>query len=112
MSIILEKRSIDLYFESEEKLKRWFYGLRYYIIKRNPKIKIKTKFDFLISKLKLRLLKEIRDFDDNSPELKKNKEILILNDMKEYAENDKFQYESLPVIKVILFYVKLMKLNQ
>ncbi len=101
-----------MFFESDEKLKKWFYGLRYYIDIKNLKIKMKTKFDFILSKLKMRLLREILEFNQNHPEVKKNKEIVILNDIKLYAKNNNFQFESLSIVKVILLYLKLMKLNK
>jgi len=111
MSIILNKRSIDLFFESEEKLKKWFYGLRYFIIEKNLQIKIKTNFDFILSKTKLRLINELKEFNQNQLDLKDSKKLLILTQMKEYAQKNQFGFESLPVLKVILLYCKVMKLN-
>ncbi len=111
MSIILNKRSIDLFFESEDKLKKWFYGLRYFITEKNLQIKIKSNFDFILSKTKLRLINELREFNLNHPRLKDTKEVFILTQMKEYAQQNQFGFETLPFLKVILLYCKVMKLN-
>lgn len=110
MSIILTKRSIDLYFDSQEKLNKWFYGFKYLIEEKKLNIKIKTTFDFVLTRTKLRLIKELREYNENNKG-KQNKSIEVLNQLREYSLINLFGFDSLSVLKIILLYYKVMKVS-
>ena len=110
LSIILTKRSIDLFFDSEEKLSKWFYGFKFLIEEKNLNIKIKTTFDFVFTKTKLRIIKELKDYSENNIG-NHNKSVAVLNQLREYAQNHHFGFESLSVLKIILLYLKVMKVS-
>lgn len=112
LSVILTKRSIDLFFQSEDQLNRWFHGLKFLIQEKKLPIKIKTCFDFIFTKTKLRLIKELRDYNENMSSLNQDKSIPVLNQLREYAQNNHFGFESLSVLKIILLYNKVMKLSR
>jgi len=113
LSVILTKRSIDLFFDSQEKLNRWFYGLKYLIEEKGLNIKIKSTIDFVFTKAKLRIIKELREYNENINNVNnnnnQNKSIAVLNQLKEYSQNNHFGFESLSVMKIILLYYKVMK---
>ena len=56
-SFIMSDRSVDLYLE-ESKLCQWFYGLTYYLKKNKQKFKIISVNNFILTKMKLKLLHE------------------------------------------------------
>jgi hypothetical protein len=63
--IISKEKSVDLYLE-EDKLSKWFYGIKYYLKLMNMKHKIISTSNFLLTKLKLKLIFRLKeDYDKN-----------------------------------------------
>lgn len=111
LSLILPKRSIDLYFEDEENLKCWFYGMNYFKKSYAISTEIMTVSGFLLKKLKLKLiskLKDIAETDEKDP----NKSILVLIQLKNYAMNNNYGFYNLSFLKIFLLYKKIMKSRQ
>lgn len=105
LSLVLPKRTIDFYFDDEEKLKVWFYGLNYFIKGYKLNTEIMTITEFIFTKLKLKLvteLKEIAEKDDKNP----NKSLLVLTQLKNYALNNQYGFHSLTIPQVVLLFKK------
>lgn len=80
-SILTKKRSIDLYMD-EQSLAKWFYGISHFLKENKQKYKIMSTSKFLITKLKLRMLMNLKEYyEKNSAEMKNNKYGKILNDI-------------------------------
>ena len=100
LSLHFPKRTIDLYFDSEELVNEWFLGLFYYMknirsdVNENclPKIN-----EFFMNKLKLKLLYELKDMKGD---------LQILEHIKTFASENELEYQALPISKTILLYVK------
>ncbi len=72
-SILTNKRSIDLYMD-EVSLVKWFHGVSYFLKQNNQKYKIISTSKFLLTRLKLRMLINLKEhYEKNSSELKNNK---------------------------------------
>ena len=54
MSFVLRNRTIDLMF-SESNIKKWFYGLYYYLANTQRKYKIISCTNFIISRAKMKM---------------------------------------------------------
>ncbi|MCQ2815826.1 MAG: hypothetical protein MJ252_01030 [archaeon] len=100
LSLHLNNRTIDLYFDDDESVNKWFLGIYYY--KRyfekavhSPKIN-----HYFFNKLKLKLLYKIKEMNVNLP---------IIDKIKRFAEENEIEYQSLPFQKVLVLY---MKINQ
>ena len=106
MSLMMSKRSVDFYFESEEALTNWFYGLSYFIKSVNLTTKLPTLSQFVLRKTKLKLiqkLKEIAEKDEKNP----NKSLLILTQLNNYITTNEMGFHSLTFIQVLLLYSKI-----
>ncbi len=110
LSIILSKRSIDLFFDSQEKVNKWFYGLKYLIEEKKLDIKIKSTCDYIFTRIKLKIIKELREYNENNLG-NKNKFISVLQQLSELGQNTCFGFESLSNLKIILLYHKVKKLS-
>jgi len=81
LSFILKDSSIDWCFKNEDILKKWFYGLQCYLRDNTQKkYKIISTTNFLLKRIKLKMLSEI---GDNSE--KKNKNFIKI--FKKYSKN-------------------------
>ena len=108
LSLNLNKRSIDFYFENEESLITWFYGLIYFIKGNKIETKIPTISTFVLRKLKLKLifkLKEIAEKDEKNP----NKSLLILTQLNNYISTNQMGFNSLTFVQVLLLYRKIIE---
>jgi hypothetical protein len=108
LSLILTKRSIDFYFENEDNLITWFYGLNYFIKGNNIPANIISITHFILTKLKLKLitnLKEIAEKDEKNP----NKSLLILTQLNNYVNTNQMGFDSLTFTQVLLLYRKIME---
>lgn len=106
LSLMLNKRSIDLYFDTEESLVNWFYGLNYFIKGYKIPTKIISISKFIITKLKLKLitnLKEIAERDEKNP----NKSLLILTQLNNYVNTNQMGFDSLTFVQVLLLFRKI-----
>jgi hypothetical protein len=102
----MNKRSIDFYFENEESLCTWFYGLTYYIRTHRLETKVPSVSQFVLRKAKLKLiqkLKEIAEKDEKNP----NKSLLILTQLNNYISTNEMGFQSLTFIQVLLLYRKI-----
>ncbi len=98
LSIVTPARSTDLYME-ENTLNTWFYGLRYYLRKKNMSHKIISVNNFVLTKLKLKLIYKIGSKKTaNTENAYKN---LVSNIAKEK------QIQNLSFAKILLLYIKL-----
>ena len=103
LSILTKKRSIDLYMD-ELSLTKWFYGLSHFLKENKQKYKIMSTSKFLLTKLKLRMLMNLKEhYEKNSMKMKNNKYGKILNDIvngKKIFKNLLFNF----FINLILFF--------
>ena len=67
MSIILRNRSIDLMF-SESNVKKWFYGLYYYLTNINRNYKIFSCTNFILSRIKMKMNYFLDNIGENKSE--------------------------------------------
>jgi len=80
-SILTKKRSIDLYMD-EQSIIKWFYGISHYLKESNEQFKIMSTSKFLLTKLKLKMLLNLKEYyEKNSHEMKNNKYGKIINDI-------------------------------
>ena len=97
LSLWLSDRTIDLYFDNDEEMNKWFEGIYFfnrYIIE-NKKMRGLNYFFF--TKLKLRLLYKLRSMKYNLP---------IIKQLKHYESQNEVEYQSLPLAKTLLLYTK------
>jgi hypothetical protein len=102
----MNKRSIDFYFDNEESLSSWYYGLWFYIKKNRLNVKAPCISQFVLRKTKLKLiqkLKEIAERDEKNP----NKSLLILTQLNNYITNNEMGFQSLTFIQVLLLFRKI-----
>lgn len=112
LSLLLPKRTIDFYFESEEKLTSWFYGINYFIRGYKTETETMSISDFIITKLKLKLITELKEIHDsiysnNKKDKEKDigKSLVVLSQLRSYVQNT-HSFNSLSFIKVLLLYKK------
>jgi hypothetical protein len=98
LSIVTPARSTDLYME-EITLNTWFYGLRHYLRKKNMWHKIISVNNFVLTKLKLKLIYKIGSKKSNNTE--NAYKSLVNNIAKEK------QIQNLSFAKILLLYLKL-----
>ena len=67
MSFILRNRSIDLMF-SESNIKKWFYGLYYYLMNINKNYKIFSCTNFILSRTKMKMNYYLNNIGENKSE--------------------------------------------
>jgi len=80
-SVLTKKRSIDLYMD-EDSLVKWFFGISHYLKENKQSYKIISTSKFLITKLKLRMLLNLKEYyQENITELKGNKYGKLINDI-------------------------------
>lgn len=80
-SFITKKRSLDLYMD-EVSLTKWFYGISHWLKINNQKNKIMSTSKFLLTKIKLKMLYNLKDYyEKNMHEIKTNKYGKILTDI-------------------------------
>lgn len=110
ISFILNKRSIDLFFDSKEKLNKWFYGFKYLIEEKYLKIKIKSTIEYVLTRMKLRMITELKELTDNDIG-NQHKSLLVLTQLRNFAQTNYFGFENLSFLKVLLLYVKVKKIK-
>ena len=64
MSFLLKDRSLDLFF-SEKSIKKWFYGIYFYLTNINERYKIISCTNFIITKTKMKMNSILNNFTDN-----------------------------------------------
>ena len=67
MSFLLKNRSIDLTF-SEKNVKKWFYGLYYYLINSNRSYKINSCSYFILKRIKMKINYNLNNIGENKSE--------------------------------------------
>lgn len=116
-SIITIDRSVDLYLE-ETKLNQWFYGIYYHLKKNESTRKIISVNNFLITKLKLKLMNNLKEHYELNRKIENN------NPYKELINNllqGKYIFyfiayldkgiQNFSFAKIFLLYLKAMKIN-
>lgn len=96
--------------ESEKILKKWFYGLKYLIQDYKLSTEIMSVHRFIFTKLKLRLITELKDASEIE-EQESSKSLNVLLELKNYAKANKHNFNTLSVIQVIRLYLKVKKIN-
>jgi predicted secreted protein len=105
-SIITEQRSVDLYME-ETKLINWFYGIKKYLMENSMNYKIISVNNFILTRMKLRLINKLRELKD----VKQYKDIInnILQGMISYIIQIDKTVQSFSFVKILLLYLKIKK---
>jgi hypothetical protein len=101
-------RTIDLYFSDISKLTTWFYGLNYFIKGYALNTKIMSVSGFLLKKFKLALVTNLKDMAE-SDEVSPHKTVLVLTQLKNYAQSNNYGFHSLSFLKIFLLYYKIMR---
>ncbi len=100
LSLWFSDRTIDLYFDNDEEMNKWFEGIYFfnrYIIENK---KMRGLNYFFLTKLKLRLLYKLRSMKYNLP---------IIKQLKHYESQNEVEYQSLPITKTLLLYTNVCK---
>jgi hypothetical protein len=108
MSLCLDNRTIDLYFNDEEKLNIWYYGVNYYIKGYAINTKMMNISGYIMTKFKLRLVTLLKDMAE-SDEVSPHKTLLVLTQLKNFAQNNNYGFHSLSFLKIFLLYYKIMR---
>ena len=108
ISIITQKKSLDLCL-TEEQINCWFFGLNTFIKKNKLPVNIMTISGFSIKKLKLRMLQKLRDLVEKEDEKEKSIDVVI--QLKKYLKNSMLGLDFLSFSKVLLLFIKLMKIK-
>ena len=96
MSFILRNSSIDL-FLNENKIKKWFYGLSYFLNSEKKKYKIISKSKYILNRCKMKMANQI--ISSNKIKLIKDKDsISKINNLKNIG-NSKISF-----CKLLLLY--------
>ena len=98
LSIYFPKRTIDLYFENDEQINDWFEGIYYYMWKISFNKNLPNFNLFFLTKLKLKLLYKLKDMNVN---------LSILDQIKAFEKENEIEFQSLPINKAVLLYVKI-----
>ena len=98
LSIYFPKRTIDLYFENDEQINDWFEGIYYYMWKISFNKNLPNFNLFFLTKLKLKLLYKLKDMNVN---------LSILDQIKAFEKENEIEFQSLPINKAVLVYVKI-----
>jgi hypothetical protein len=101
-------KTIDLYFPDISKLGTWFYGLNYFIKGYALSTKIISVSGYLMTKFKLKLVTELKDMAE-SDEASPHKTLLVLTQLKNYAQSNNYGFHSLSFLKIFLLYYKIMR---
>ena len=105
LSFIINNRSIDLYFNKEDDIKNWFYGLYYYYYNNNMSFKILSCTNFVLRRLKFKIIKKI-------DKISKNDDDIINNNKKIFKNlNKKNSIQKFTFTNLILFLNNLVELN-
>ena len=67
MSFLLRNRTIDLSF-SEKNVKKWFYGLYYYLVNTNKSYKINSCTNFILNRTKMKINYFLNNIGENKSE--------------------------------------------
>lgn len=115
ISIVLHDRTLD-FFLDDDKIKKLYYGLHYFIKENSLLTEIPSVLKFNLDRLKIRIIKKLLDFylmikskekfDQNfgfSGELKSYM-MLVLEKISTYINNDVDGFFELPLVKVLCFY--------
>ena len=97
LSLWFPDRTIDLYFDNDEEMNKWFEGIYFYNRYIIENKKMRGLNYFFLNKLKLRLLYKLRSMNYNLPIIKK---------LKHYESQNEVEYQSLPIAKTLLLYTK------
>ena len=100
LSLWFKERTLDLFFDNDEEMNKWFEGL-YYYFKYVAKYQIKIGLNYyFFTKLKLKLLYKIIDMQYN---------LDIINKLNEFESQNPLAYQKLNCCKVINLYNKIYK---
>ena len=102
MSFLLRNRSIDLSF-SEKNVKKWFYGLYYYLINTNRSYKINSCASFILNRTKMKINYHLNNIGENTSEENNNYKFKFLIKGNINNRNNSF-------VKSILLYNKIYKI--
>ena len=100
MSLWFKERTYDLYFDDDIEMNKWFEAIYYYkkfILGKG----YRKNLDYLFfSRLKIKMLYQLKNCDNNLP---------IIGQLKYYSELNELEYFSLPICKSLLLYLKIFQ---
>lgn len=101
LSFWFPERTIDINFDNDEEMNKWFEGIYYYSTRIDKPKKNKISLcQYFFSKAKLKLLYTIKYMKYNLP---------IIEQLHYYESQNELEYLSLPFSKTILLYTKINK---
>lgn len=108
LSLVMDKRSIDWYMD-EDKLRKWFYGLKYYIKENNMIMFVPTTTQYLLMKYKMQMINKLKEYSETQDNEGKNlmQSYIVLEQLRNYINNNEYGFQSLPFVKVLLLYQKI-----
>lgn len=74
----MQDRSIDLYLEPA-KLNDWFYGITYYLRQINMLKKIISVNDYLLTRMKLKLIYALKEYYENNKKVENDRYRSVVN---------------------------------
>jgi hypothetical protein len=98
LSLWFPERTIDLYFDNDREINRWFEGIYFFNKYVLEKRKIRTLNYFFFTKLKLKLLHTIKKMKFN---------LKILKQLKYFESQNQLEYQALPFPKTLVLYKKI-----
>ena len=101
LSLWFPERTIDLYFDNDKEINKWFEGIYFFnkFVLENKKIR--TLSYLFYTKLKLKLLYQMRNMKNNLP---------ILKQLKYYESQNELEYQALPFPKTLVLYHKICEI--
>ena len=102
LSFIVNNRSIDLYFNKEDDIANWFYGLYYYYCNNNMSYKILSCTSFILRRIKFKIMRKIDKICKNDDDIKNNNKKIFKN-LNKKNSIQKFTFTNLILLLNNLF---------
>ena len=106
LTLMIPKRTLDFYFESEDLLNDWVYGLSTFIKRNNLRTGIFSVSGFILTRLKYNLIMRLQEMKNDKRF--GNKSILILQELHNYFNTNSFGLYSFSFAKILLLYKKIL----
>ena len=100
LTLYFKERAVDLFFDNDEEMNKWFEGL-YYFCKYVAKKKININLSYLFfTKLKLKILNRIKKMKYN---------LDIINQLKKLESKNPLEFQELKLSRILNLYSKICK---
>lgn len=106
LSLMMPKRTLDFYFESEDLLNDWVYGLITFVKNNNLKTGVFSVSGFILTRLKYNLIMRLQEMKNDKRF--GNKSILILQELHNHINSNSFGLYSFSFAKILLLYKKIL----